>query len=248
SQPVESRTNSNLPQPTNTVSETARPQKKGFMQRINPVRLFSKDEKAQTETAADSKSTTPLSSTPVEPEDSPAGLQSFPRYTYHAPGAPESGNRAEAERALAQGVQAHKARHLPEAISAYRRAVQLDPAYFDAYYNLGLAANDSGSLPVALSSYETALAIRPQSPDARYSFAMALKQSGYPIDAINEFQKLLSSYPNDGRAHLALGNLYDRQLNDPVKAKIHYLKVLETDPRNPEAGTIRYWLAAHPTK
>jgi hypothetical protein len=45
---------------------------------------------------------------------------------------------------------------------------------------------------------------------------------------------------------LALGNLYAQQFHQLAKARQHYLKVLERDPHNPQAGTIRFWLAANP--
>ena len=66
------------------------------------------------------------------------------------------------------------------------------------------------------------------------------------LDAANELEKLLQTYPKDGRANLALGNLYLQELHQPVKAREHYLKVLENDPQNPQASAIRYWLAANP--
>jgi tetratricopeptide (TPR) repeat protein len=171
-----------------------------------------------------------------------AVLQNTPRYVYRSPTKLASGNRAEAERSLAQGVQAHRAQHLPEAIQAYRRAAGMDPSFFDAQYNLGLAAAEAGNASLALTAYESALAIRPASLDARYNFALLLKQGGFLIDSVNELERILKAYPNDSRSHLALGNLYAQQLRQPAKARAHYLKVLENDPRNPQAGPIRYWL------
>jgi hypothetical protein len=56
----------------------------------------------------------------------------------------------------------------------------------------------------------------------------------------------LTASPNDARGHLALGNLYAQQLHQPAKARDHYLRVLETDPRNPQAEAIRRWLSANP--
>ena len=44
---------------------------------------------------------------------------------------------------------------------AYRKATQLDPGYFDAYYNLGVVSVQAGNLPQALAAYETAVAIQP---------------------------------------------------------------------------------------
>jgi Flp pilus assembly protein TadD len=63
---------------------------------------------------------------------------------------------------------------------------------------------------------------------------------------VRELEKLLATYPNDPRAHLALGNLYAQQFGQPAKARPHYQKVLEVDPQNPQAGSIHYWLRDHP--
>jgi Flp pilus assembly protein TadD len=43
-----------------------------------------------------------------------------------------------------------------------------------------------------------------------------------------------------------LGNLYAEQLRDIPRARQHYNKVLQLDPRNPQAQSIRYWLVANP--
>jgi tetratricopeptide (TPR) repeat protein len=195
-----------------------------------------------------SKSATATQAEPMGASSEPGGtpLPAVARYRYKSPPKPVSGNRNQAERSFAQAVQAHRAQRLPEAMQAYRQATQIDPSYYDAYYNLGLAAMESGGIQTALAAYETALAIRPESLDARYNFALALKQANFPLDAANELNRLLSFYPNEGRAHLALGNLYAQQLGQRAKARQHYLQVLEHDPRNPQAGTIRYWLAENP--
>jgi len=143
-------------------------------------------------------------------------------------------------------VQEQRARRLPEAIQSYRRAAQLDPGFFDAHYNLALAASENGNLALALAAYETALAIQPESLDARYNLGLVLKQAGYVLDAVTELENILGKYPNDGRTHLALGNLYAQQLQQPAKARPHYLAVLATAPQSPQAGAIRYWLTDHP--
>jgi len=124
--------------------------------------------------------------------------------------------------------------------------VQLDPSLFEAHYNLGLAAAEAGDLALALTSYEMALAIQPASADARYNFALVLKQANYTTDAANELERLLAASPNEVRAHLALANLYAQQLNQPAKARPHYLKVLELAPRHSQVSAIQFWLASNP--
>jgi tetratricopeptide (TPR) repeat protein len=236
--------------PPAVVSES-KPAKRSFFQRINPINLFSGQEKA----ASQAQPQKEVSSAAAQPEtvsiaqaaaDSSVGSGSPARYAYRSLPKPDPGNHAEAEPSFAQGLQAQQKQRLPEAIRAYRQAIQADPGYFDAYYNLGLVASSSGNLQMSLKAYETALAIRPESLDARYNFALALKLANYPIDAANELERLLAAYPNDSRANLALGNLYAQQLGQPAKARQYYLKMLENDPRNPQAPAVRYWLTANP--
>ena len=131
-------------------------------------------------------------------------------------------------------------------MQSYRLAIQADPALFEAHYNLGLAATEAGNLTAALAAYENALAVQPQSLDARYNFALVLKQANCLSDAVNELERVVASYPNETRSHLVLGNLYAQQFRQPAKARQHYLKVLELEPRHPQAAVIRFWLAANP--
>ena len=166
-----------------------------------------------------------------------------PRYPYASLARLKPGNRSQAERVFAQGVQAQQGQRLSEAIRAYQRTVQLDPSFFDAYYNLALALTQVGNLPRALATYESALSARPESTDARYNFALVLQQAGYWFDASNELEMVVVTRPNDCRSHLALANLYSQHLNQPAKARQHYLKVLDIDPGNPQGPGIRSWLA-----
>ena len=233
---------------SNMSAAESRAQKKGFFQRINPMNLFGHDGKSEASPLAMPNPTSDqLSRTPAQNTSSnTADYRNFPRYAYRSPDRPLPGDKSAAEQAFASGVEEQQARRLPQAIQSYRRAAQLDPAFFDAHYNLGLAATQNGNLPLALAAYETALAIEPESLDARYNFGLVLKQSGYVFDAVTQFEKILAKFPNDGRAHLALGNLYAQQLQDPARAREHYMAVLSIAPQSPQAGAIRYWLTDHP--
>jgi tetratricopeptide (TPR) repeat protein len=164
------------------------------------------------------------------------------RYKYRAPGLQKAGNRSEAERLLAQGVQAQERNRVSEAIEAYQRAAKADPSFFEAHYNLGVAAYESGDLSQTLLAYEYALAINPISVKARFNFAVSLQKAGYALDAAHELETLLSNNPDEPRAHFALANLYAQQLDLPRKAREHYLRVLELEPQHPQATAIRFWL------
>jgi tetratricopeptide (TPR) repeat protein len=229
--------------------EKATAEKPGFLSRMNPLRLFRGEAKAGTKAAESVGGETPregasAGGAEVAGDDSARGGAG--RYQYRSPAKPAAGKHAAAERAFAQGLQAQQSNHLPEAVQAYRKATQLDPAYYDAYYNLALAAGSAGNLQQALVACEFALVLRPESADARYNFALLLKQADHDQDAADELERLLKVYPQEPRGHLALGNLYAQQLRQPAKAREHYLKVLEYDPHNAQAAAIRYWLIANP--
>src|ERR1051326_509526 len=157
-----------------------------------------------------------------------------------------SANHAQAERLFAEGRRAQQAHRLLDAINSYRAATEQDPSYFDAFYNWALATSEAGDLPGTIAAYESALAIRPDSLDARYNLAWTLKQNNDFARAAEQLERVLQKYPNDTRSHLALANLYAQQLHEPAKARPHYVKVLEIDPHNPQAGTIRFWLTSNP--
>lgn len=231
-----------FPASSDSTAHTNKVAKHGLFQKINPARLFSSEERDSRPAPANSIA----EAVPSPTNQADAATSSFPRYPYRNPSKPQSGNHSQAERSYSQGLQAHQAHRLPEAMQAYRRAIQLDPAFFNAYFNLAVAATESGNLETALTTYETALALRPEFQEARYNFALLLKQSNYPLDSENELKKILINFPNDSRAHLALGNLYSQQLGKTALARQHYLKVLELDARNPQSPKIQYWLAEHP--
>lgn len=168
------------------------------------------------------------------------------RYPYQALSKPAPGNRGEAWRAYTEGLRAQSTNRLADAVQAYRSATRLDPSFFEATYNLAFAESQIGNQRASLSAYERALAIRPESAEARYNFALVLEEANYPVDAANELERLLTAKSGETRAELALGNIYSQKLQQPAKAREHYLKVLQAQPNHPEAEAIRQWLAANP--
>ena len=229
----------------NTPSSTpdtngSREDKRGLLARLNP---FSGRPKATNATAPEVR---PLPATNVAAFPAQPPAPSYPRYRYTSPQLPKAGNRRDAERHFARGVAAQRSVQLNQALGYYQQAVDADPAYFDAYYNLGLAAYDLGRWKQSLASYEVALTLKPESIDTRYNFALALKQAGHPLDSVEELKQILKGSPSETRAHLSLANLYAQQLSQARLARQHYLKVLELEPSHPKGAEIRYWLAANP--
>jgi tetratricopeptide (TPR) repeat protein len=238
-QPIATPDTAPPPFPITTTVAEEEPKKRGFFSRLNPFGGKSKapqtNEVPRAVVLNPQPNTSAITTTPV-----------FERYAYLSPTMPRSGNRGEAERAALQASKAERAGNTNEAWAKYHSAIAADPSYFEAQYNLSLLAYRLGDFRKSLSVSETALVIRPDSVDARYHFALALKQANYVRDAASELEHVLEAKPNETRAHLMLGNIYAQQLNEPQKARAHYRKVLELDPRNSQSAAIRFWLVANP--
>lgn len=228
----------------------ARKQKPGFFSRANPVNWFrsnrAKDGAASAPEKAPAVRVAEVNpSERVAPAPKPPPVRerpTFPRYAYKSPAKPAPGNHDEAEILFGRGIEEQKQKRLSTAIEAYQLATRADPAFFEAYHNLGLAAYEAGDLPASLLAHEMALAINPSHTGVRRNFALALQKANYANDAVAELEKVLAATPDDTRAHLALANLYAQQLDEPARARPHYLKVLELEPKHPQAAVIRSWL------
>lgn len=229
--------------------KTAKPPTKGFLTHLNP---FSPRPKAS------NSSIGPAAALPVSPQvialSSTAGVSTIPpkppvirHYTYLSLVKPAPGNRIAAERYLSEGARAQKLGQLSQAMVAYKKAVETDPAFFEAYFNLALAAADAKNWKESLSACEHALAINPDAVNVRLCLASSLKRADYPRDAADQYEMILRNGSEDSRVHLSLAHLYAEPLNEPQQARQHYLKVLQLEPAHPQAAAIRYWLAANPS-
>jgi tetratricopeptide (TPR) repeat protein len=228
-------------------------EKRGLLSRLkqaNPAHWFEHDEPKTVPIPATTQRTAP----PITPEsnEAPAHLAPaiappvFARYQYRTNASPAKGNRAQAQKLFLQAGSAYQQRQTGHAIALYRQALNADPTYFEAAYNLGVLAYQDKDLPLALAADEQAVALKPGSTDAHYNFALALREAHYPVDAANELRELLNEAPKEARAHLALGNLYSQQLDELALARTHYQHFLDLAPNHPDAGAVRQWLIVHP--
>ena len=169
-----------------------------------------------------------------------------PRYTYLTPDAPTPGTRADAQTHFAQGLSMQRNGKHSDALASYQRAIRADGAFFEAYHNLGIVAEQMGELLKSTAAYETALALEPTSASTRFNFALALQRGGFLRDAATELEKLLANTPDDASAHFVLANLHSQNFNQPAKARAHYLRLLELRPQHAQATAIRFWLRENP--
>jgi tetratricopeptide (TPR) repeat protein len=65
----------------------------------------------------------------------------------------------------------------------YERAIRLDEACFEAYFNLGNIHHDLSRYADAVNAYVEALAINPDYPEAHFYLAVTLEKLGRGVEA-----------------------------------------------------------------
>ena len=122
-------------------------------------------------------------------------------------------------------------RRVDEAVEQYRKALELNPTYMEAYSNLGNALRQQGRLDEAMAYCRKALEIQPQSVKTHRVLGLALAASGRFDEAIAQFQEALAIEPECAEAHNDLGAaLLERGRNDEAIA--HWKQAVAINPQD----------------
>jgi protein O-GlcNAc transferase len=78
------------------------------------------------------------------------------------------------------------------AIRYYRRAVSLQPDFFEAHRNLGIVQRRAGNLDAAAASYEKAIALNPAAADLIFNLGNIYKDSGRLDEAVAAYRSALA--------------------------------------------------------
>lgn len=132
------------------------------------------------------------------------------------------------------GVSFHTKREWGKAIQAYQKVIEMDPAYVEAYNNLGVLYQEMGDLDGALKSYQKAIEINPIYEKGLNNIGILLSLKGENDRAMEMFLKVLAVNPNHIESHIHLGTLYKKngQLDKGVES---YLRALNMNPFQAEA-------------
>jgi hypothetical protein len=172
--------------------------------------------------------------------------EAYPRYAYETNQYAFTGDRAAASQELESGLREVERNQLSAAFLSFGKAVEKDPSYFEALFNLGITAKKLNRPWVAMRALESALWVRPDHIETRLQFAALLYQNNYLIDAAQEWETVLRENPDHAQAHFLMGRLLDQEFRRPDLAKPHYSSVLRSQPSHPQAENIRSWLAWFP--
>lgn len=92
-------------------------------------------------------------------------------------------------------------RKLDEAVSSFRRAIEIKPDFSMAHNNLGTALKDLGHIDAAVASLRRAVEIAPGYAEAHYNLGNALRAMGQFDEAVASYRRALAINPDIREAH-----------------------------------------------
>ena len=95
-----------------------------------------------------------------------------------------------AEQEYGRGVTATKAKEWSVAAAAFAKAVEMKPAYPEAWNGLGYALRNQGKYPESIEAYDEALRLRPDYPEALEYLGEAYVKMGRLDDARRVLDRL----------------------------------------------------------
>ena len=137
-----------------------------------------------------------------------------------------------------KGNDLKKDKKITEAVAAYKEAVRLDPAYKEAWYELGWCYNDLKQYSNALSSLSKARSLQFSLPKMYFELGYAFEKLEKTDSAIANYNKCLSIKPDYSGAFLQLG--YIAYNKDENAAALQYFKQYELYAPAPSQSYL-YW-------
>ena len=99
-----------------------------------------------------------------------------------------------------RGIAYHQKGQYDQAISAFNKALEIDPRHAESYNNRGIARFQKGQYDRAISDFSKVLEINPKDADTYYNRGIIYFQKGQYIKAVSDFNKVLEIDPKHEKA------------------------------------------------
>ena len=134
------------------------------------------------------------------------------------------------------GVALYQQGDLEGAIYAYRKAIQLEPTFYQAHYNLGIALLQRKDFSGAGAALQQAVQLKPGFASAYNNLGIAFSRQGKLDEAIGSFRQAIrhSKDASNINFQFNLGIALWRSGDLPA-AKEEFRKILTVEPQHREA-------------
>ena len=167
-----------------------------------------------------------------------AGAAPRPSARAQAPASPAAGPSAAREAAWREnnlGVALLEQFRFADAVLAFGRALEKDPALLAARINLAIAHLYVPDIPAAKQAAEEALKAAPDAPQPNYILALIARSEGRAEDAVPYVRKVLAADPKDLGANVTLGQVH-LQMRQFEEAAAAFRVALAAEPYNVSAA------------
>jgi tetratricopeptide (TPR) repeat protein len=128
-----------------------------------------------------------------------------------------------------QGTALHQQAKLPEAETAFRKALEQDPSYAEARVNLGLILNQQGKFDAAVNEFKQAIRNKPKLAEAHFNLGVTLQAQGQLEPAIAAYREAINIDPNNAEANYNLGIALNKQ-GKAAEAMAAYKQAISINP------------------
>lgn len=110
-----------------------------------------------------------------------------------------------------KGHKALSAENYDEAIKCYKKTIELDPSFTNAYFFLGNVYLKKRMLDNAIREYKKAIVLRPHAAPTHAKLGSAYLKKGMLDEAMSESKETIAIEPTNALAHFNLGCVYYKQ-------------------------------------
>ena len=116
------------------------------------------------------------------------------------------------------GMILDKLEKIDDAIASYKKAIKLNPAYFEVYFNMGQLFMRNRMAEKAIPNYKKTLELKPDFVEGYIALGNALKYLKKFKEAIFNFRKVVELKPDFPGGHIVLGAALQEngQLNEAI--------------------------------
>ncbi len=141
---------------------------------------------------------------------------------------------AEAKRLNNAGVMAYHNGQYERALEQFKKAIEIDPSFTEAYNNLGLTYTETNDETRATEAFRKAIELSPDLAATYNNLGYVFYRLGSYQEAVEMYNESIGRNKDSGSAYTNLGNAYYKldRIEEAVDA---WKKALEIDPGNEKA-------------
>lgn len=127
-----------------------------------------------------------------------------------------------------KGIDLYEQNKIDESIETFKKAISINPDFYEAYYNLARIQESEGKTQDAIKSYEQLLKIKPDDYESTYKFGEFLYKKGYLSKSLTYLNKIPNTSEYKSKAGPLIEKIKKRQIELSNESKIKAEQKLKT--------------------